>query len=64
MPVSKKRKKDGKPVHRTEAPLIEGQAHAHGPEGKPAVVVPAPKAGKPTNPFVGGRPARASQRGR
>jgi hypothetical protein len=65
MPVSKKRKKDGKPVHRAEAPQLEVQAHAHGPEGKPAVAAPAPKAGKPTNPFIGTRPtARASQRGR
>jgi len=68
MPVSKKRKKDGKPVHRTEAPLIEGQPHAHGPEGKPAVAAPAAPAargGKPSNPFVAPRSAaRASQRGR
>lgn len=64
MPVSKKRKKDGKPVHRAEAPHVEGQPHAHGPEDKPAAA-PAIKVGKPSNPFVGGRPiTRASQRGR
>ncbi len=64
MPVSKKRKKDGKPVHRAEGPHIEGAAHAHGPEGKPAAA-PAQKPGKPSNPFVAGRPvSRASQRGR
>ena len=65
MPVSKKRKKDGKPVHRAEAPHLEGPAHAHGPEGKPPAGAPAPKVGKPSNPFVGTRPtSRASQRGR
>jgi len=66
MPVSKKRKKDGKPVHRNEPVQIEGQPHAHGPEGKPAVAAaPAPRGGKPSNPFVAPRStARASQRGR
>lgn len=62
MPVSKKRKKDGKPVHRTE-PAHAGDEHAHGPEAKPA---PAPlKASKPSNPFTAQRPmVQRSQRGR
>ncbi|HET9552288.1 MAG TPA: hypothetical protein VFP50_04915, partial [Anaeromyxobacteraceae bacterium] len=63
MPVSKKRKKDGKPVHRTTPVTVEGAEHAHGPESKPAA---APvRGGKPGNPFVAARPtARGSQRGR
>jgi hypothetical protein len=62
MPVSKKRKKDGKPVHRTE-PVATGAEHAHGPEAK---LAPAPqKAGKPGNPFTAARPmVQRSQRGR
>lgn len=62
MPVSKKRKKDGKPVHRSE-PAQAGAEHAHGPEAKPA---PAPiKAGKPGNPFTAQRPmVQRAQRGR
>jgi hypothetical protein len=63
MPVSKKRKKDGKPVHRNEPAHVEGAEHAHGPEAKPAA--PPIRAGKPSNPFVASRPvARGSQRGR
>ncbi len=62
MPVSKKRKKDGKPVHRSvpqpAAPGEEGHApaaHAAGPM----------RVGKPANPFVAAQQARrASQRGR
>jgi hypothetical protein len=62
VPVSKKRKKDGKPVHRA-APAEQGSEHDHGPEQRPAH--PVAKAGKPSNPFVAARPtARGSQRGR
>jgi len=62
MPVSKKRKKDGKPVHRTE-PVQTGEEHAHGPEAKPAP--PPPKAGKPGNPFTAQRQlVQRAQRGR
>jgi hypothetical protein len=63
MPVSKKRKKDGKPVHRTE-PAVQGAEHAHGPESSAAAPPPI-KAGKPSNPFIAQRPpTRGSQRGR
>ncbi len=64
MPVSKKRKKDGKPVHRkATAPMPEGE-HAHGPEGAtPAPAGPVRPVGRPTNPFVA-QQRRASQRGR
>jgi len=63
MPVSKKRKKDGKPVQRHE-PALPVSEHAHGPDAKPAVAPPI-KVGKPTNPFVAPRTAgRAAQRGR
>ncbi|MEI7703518.1 MAG: hypothetical protein WCK73_02860 [Deltaproteobacteria bacterium] len=69
MPVSKKRKKDGKPVHRN-APAKEAPANAapaaEGVEGIAPVVVEAPrKFGKPSNPFVASpQGRRASQRGR
>jgi len=62
MPVSKKRKKDGKPVHRNE-PVVQGPEHAVHLESKPAVE-PAPRGGKPSNPFVAKRTARSAQRGR
>ena len=63
MPVSKKRKKDGKPVHRT-APAVQGEEHAHGPDAKPAAA-PRPQGGKPSNPFVAQQQARrGAQRGR
>jgi hypothetical protein len=61
MPVSKKRKKDGKPVQRTQ-PVMEGEEHAVHLEEKP--VHPTARAGKPTNPFVAQQTRRASQRGR
>jgi hypothetical protein len=62
MPVSKKRKKEGKPVHRATA-VQQGEEHAHGPDAKPAAP-PVRAAGKPTNPFVGNQTRKASQRGR
>jgi len=56
MPVSKKRKKGGKPVQRSAptAPLAED--HPHGPDAKPASKPGG--GGKPSNPFV------AQQQGR
>jgi hypothetical protein len=61
MPVSKKRKKDGKPVQRS-AP-VTGEEHPHGPEAKPEH--PGGRAGKPTNPFVQQQQSRrGAQRGR
>jgi hypothetical protein len=63
MPVSKKRKKDGRPVQRS-APAAQGEAHAHGPEAKPEAA-PRPQGGKPSNPFVAHQQAkRGAQRGR
>jgi hypothetical protein len=65
MPVSKKRKKDGRPVQRkATAPLPEGE-HPHGPdEAAPAAAGPVrPTQGRPSNPFVA-QQRRASQRGR
>jgi hypothetical protein len=62
MPVSKKRKKDGKPVHRSVArPAAESGEH-----GAPVAETVAPrKFGKPSNPFVAAQQGRrASQRGR
>ena len=63
MPVSKKRKKEGKPVHRQAAAEKQEGAAEH-PEGaRPAH--PEMKSGKPRNPFVAHQPQlRGSQRGR
>ncbi len=63
MPVSKKRKKEGKPVHRKETPVEKAAATDH-PEGHGGP--PPLRAGKPKNPFLGNQPGahRASQRGR
>ena len=61
MPVSKKRKKDGKPVQRTQ-PVEEGAEHAIHLEEKPTH--PLAREGKPTNPFVAQQTRKASQRGR
>jgi hypothetical protein len=63
MPVSKKRKKDGKPVQRKEANATP-EAHAHGPESAPAAAPPH-HVGKATNPFVSQQQSRrGAQRGR
>ena len=62
MPVSKKRKKDGKPVHHAQ-PIAAASEHAHGPEVTP-VAPPAQKSGKPSNPFVAPKTVRGAQRGR
>jgi hypothetical protein len=62
MPVSKKRKKDGKPVHRQE-PAQTISEHAHGPEAK--AEAPVIKAAKPSNPFAAQRTmVQRAQRGR
>ncbi len=63
MPVSKKRKKDGKPVHRAQpAAELVPQHEEH--ESHPAPAAPERRAGKPSNPFVAQQTKRASQRGR
>ncbi len=62
MPVSKKRKKGGKPVKRQAPKPDPGAAH---PEGHPEFE--KARIGRPTNPFVAQNPAvqhRGSQRGR
>ncbi len=63
MPVSKKRKKDGKPVHRAQPPAEATAEHEHGPEAHPSGP-PERRVGKPSNPFVAQQTRRASQRGR
>jgi len=63
MPVSKKRKKDGKPVHRSVPP--PPAAAAPGDPAVPVVEVEAPRRfGKPSNPFVARQSSRSAQRGR
>jgi hypothetical protein len=62
MPVSKKRKKDGKAVQRTKPPE-EHAEHPHGPDS-PQVEQPQ-RGGKPSNPFVAqAQMRRGAQRGR
>jgi hypothetical protein len=63
MPVSKKRKKEGKPVQRKDA-VTPTAEHPHGPEAKPATAPVVARGGKPSNPFVAQQSKRASQRGR
>jgi hypothetical protein len=63
MPVSKKRKKDGKPVHRRE-PAAAAEEHAAHPDERPAAPQPG-RTGRPTNPFVQQQQGRrGAQRGR
>lgn len=64
MPVSKKRKKDGKPVQRKEG-AAPGAAHPHGPDEKPETPgTPERRSGKPSNPFVAQQQGRrGAQRG-
>ncbi len=63
MPVSKKRKKDGKTVHRSHPVAATGEEHAVAPEAKPAH--PQARMGKPSNPFVAMQQSkRGAQRGR
>jgi hypothetical protein len=63
MPVSKKRKKEGKAVHRSEPVVLTGAEHDHGPEAKPGPP-PLKPGGKPSNPFTAKRMVRSAQRGR
>jgi hypothetical protein len=64
MPVSKKRKKEGKKVERKVAVTPEEQAQAHAPEVQANQM--QQRMGKPSNPFVAGKSQRhlGSQRGR
>jgi hypothetical protein len=63
MPVSKKRRKDGKPVQRRAATDENQSASDHPEDTRP--IHPQMKAGKPKNPFVAHQPQlRGSQRGR
>jgi len=62
MPVSKKRKKAGKPVQRHPQSGEQTTATDH-PEGHPSH--PQMKSGKPKNPFISAQPqVRGAQRGR
>jgi hypothetical protein len=65
MPVSKKRKKQGKPVHmKTVAPPADA-AEAPGPQTGPAPAGPRQMMGRPANPFVAQQQSRrGAQRGR
>ncbi len=64
MPVSKKRMKDGKPVHRkTAVPPPEDAAQPHGPQSGPVPAGARPMMGRPSNPFIA-QQRRGSQRGR
>lgn len=64
MPVSKKRKKAGKPVQRKVSTPAHDESQPHGPEAVPAETTPSRMGGKPSNPFVAQQTRRASQRGR
>ncbi len=64
MPVSKRRKKGGKPVTMSHAAAPHTE-HEHGPEAKPAATPGGPRQGKPSNPFVAQQQGRrGAQRGR
>ncbi len=63
MPVSKKRKKGGRPVHMKAQAAPHGEEH-HAPGSEPKAPPAAGRAGKPSNPFVAQQSRRASQRGR
>jgi hypothetical protein len=63
MPVSKKRKKDGRPVHRQQAVEEHHEGEHAAPEAK-ATPVQQRVMGRPSNPFVAQMPKRAAQRGR
>ncbi len=64
MPVSKKRIKDGKPVHRKAVPPpAEDATQPHGPQAGPAPAGSRPMRGRPSNPFIA-QQRRGSQRGR
>lgn len=61
MPVSKKRKKDGKPV-KAHTHAVEGGEHGPVPDAKPEHS--ASRTGKPSNPFVTKQMVQRAQRGR
>ncbi len=62
MPVSKKRKKDGKKVQR-QAPPPEPHPEGHPPPAKGSAL--QQRMGRPSNPFVSMQPQhRGAQRGR
>jgi len=63
MPVSKKRKKDGRPVHRHQAAPEAAEGEHAAPEVKQTAVQQRVM-GRPSNPFVAQMPKRAAQRGR
>ena len=64
MPVSKKRKKDGKPVKRHDAGAQHAEEH-HAGAAPAAPDTLRPRAGKPSNPFVAQQQSkRGAQRGR
>jgi hypothetical protein len=67
MPVSTKRKKDGKPVRRAQ-PAVAAAATGEGASAGPDAAAQQPKIerriGKPRNPFVEKQGHKASQRGR
>ncbi len=65
MPVSKKRKKDGKPVHMKASapPAVESEEHA--PQAGAAPAGSRTMMGRPANPFIAQQQSRrGSQRGR
>ncbi len=65
MPVSKKRKKDGKPVHRSAPSPAQPDQTGGAPGTEHAATPPQQRMGRPTNPFVASpQGRRASQRGR
>jgi hypothetical protein len=61
MPVSKKRKKDGKPV-KAHTFVPAGSEHAPVPDAKPEHELS--RTGKPSNPFVTKQMVKRAQRGR
>jgi len=65
MPVSKKRKKAGKPVHRSSPTAAPRPEHEGAPGAEPKPAAPQQRLGKPSNPFVTMQQGRrGSQRGR
>ena len=65
MPVSKKRKKSGKPVHMKTVAAAPDAAESPVPQAGPAPAGPRQMMGRPANPFVAQQQSRrGSQRGR
>jgi hypothetical protein len=63
MPISKKRKKGGRPVQMKPLTAPHGEEH-HTAGSDPKAAPAARRVGKPSNPFVAQQSRRASQRGR